>query len=136
MRARARTGGRSSGADQIIFFKCLDLYHTSPNSGEHQYKSSKLYRQFDAALLRAGGTEVRGGALDVKHVSKKGSRLKTDVHDPLGCTRGFWTGAPGCTWGPWVGRVPGQVVERSMKRTSENRREKSRGRSDRLFQFA
>jgi len=25
--------------DQIVFFNCLDLYHTSPDSGERQYKS-------------------------------------------------------------------------------------------------
>ena len=28
-----------SEREQIIFFDCLDFYHTAPDSGERQYKS-------------------------------------------------------------------------------------------------
>ena len=39
---------------QIVFFNCLDLYHQSLDSGERQYISRTLRRQFEFNL-RAGG---------------------------------------------------------------------------------
>jgi len=31
--------GRARGANQIVFFNCLDLYHKSPDSNGRQYNS-------------------------------------------------------------------------------------------------
>ena len=42
------------GLGQIVFFNCLDLYHKSSDSGEHQYKLSTRKKRFDPTL-RAGG---------------------------------------------------------------------------------
>ena len=39
---------------RTVFFKCLDLYHTSPDSGERQCKSRAWKRRISPALRAAG----------------------------------------------------------------------------------
>jgi len=46
--------------DQIVFFNRLDLYHTSPDSGAHQYRSRTRNRRFDATLRAGGWIDTRG----------------------------------------------------------------------------
>ena len=57
-----------SAWDQIVYFNCLDLYHTSPDSGECHYKSKTSKSRFDPALLAGDRGEhrdchVHGGPL-------------------------------------------------------------------------
>jgi len=57
----ASARGPSEG-EQIVFFRCLELYHKPPDSGQRQFKSRIEKKSFDAATqIRSNSLIVAGG---------------------------------------------------------------------------
>ena len=62
-----RRTSTTSPQGQIVFSNCLELYHTSPDSGERQYKSGVWKRRYGPAPRAGGRLQSPDGGLRPFH---------------------------------------------------------------------